>query len=84
MLQSGVLNHVVAKNLVRTDQCLVGNAPKSQRSPLKLQDLSIAFIVMAIGIGLSLIVFICENITRLRNRRLQLTKKKTRVENIIE
>ena len=62
---------------------MVANAPKSHPSPLKLKDLSISFIVLGIGTGLSLIVFICENITRLRNRRLQLTKKKTRAENII-
>jgi hypothetical protein len=46
-----------------------GIAVETTRAPLKLQQLSGAFLVLAIGYNSALMVFIVERISRWRNRR---------------
>ena len=72
-VESGV-NDKLAYKFIDVRQCLLENAPKSKPGPLKLKDLSIAFIVLGFGSGLSLIVFICENTARLRSKRNKVSK----------
>jgi hypothetical protein len=42
--------------------------PKNKLMPLSLKNLTGAFLVIAVGFGLSLLAFLCEKITSIRER----------------
>ena len=75
MLESGLLDHFTDAGVVDVSKCLVKNVVTTRKAPLKLKDLPFAFIVLGIGSALALLVFIGENIIRLRNKRLAIIHK---------
>ena len=72
-MESG-LNSKLAYKSIDVHQCYVENAQKSKPGPLKLKDISMAFIVLGVGSGLAFFVFICENTARLRSKRNKVSK----------
>lgn len=61
--ESGLTTYWFATYFVPIDACRFGkDPPRSANDPLNLIDLSSAFLLLAFGIGLSLIVFLVEHI----------------------
>ncbi|KAI9553850.1 hypothetical protein GHT06_019119 [Daphnia sinensis] len=65
--ESGLLDHWLKQYTPNVDKCIVGKSkPHDRVSPFSLLDLSSAFLLLGIGIGLCLFAFLLELITSLQ------------------
>lgn len=66
-------NITEAIGVTRADKCLVKNPPKSTTAiPIKLMDLTSAFLLLGIGVGVSILVFLVElAVFKLSRRKTQ-------------
>ena len=60
--ESGIIDQLTDRYVKHTDKCNIHNmeSQSSAGNPLALYAMISAFIVLGIGVGLSLLVFVCE------------------------
>ena len=58
--ENGIMDRMFAKFTPKIDKCMVDKKEPPKLSPLKLVDLSSAFVILGIGCGLSLVAFLFE------------------------
>ena len=68
--ENGILNHLFAKFTPKIDKCMVDKSDPPKLSPLKLIDLSSAFLILGIGYGLSLVAFLFEMCRKFLHRSI--------------
>ena len=60
--ESGILDHLIQKYKKNVDKCKLKNMDKqsSAGNPLSLYAMDCAFVVLGVGVGLSLVAFVLE------------------------
>jgi hypothetical protein len=66
--ENGHCNHITDRYVKRTDKCSTHQVRSSRQSPLKISNFSSAFLFLFIGLSLSFLVFVLENIKCIKGR----------------
>lgn len=65
---SGIVNYMISQAVDSTKQCRVDDKPKTKVQVLKLVDLAAVFVLIGLGLTLSVLVFIFEIIVSYGSR----------------
>ena len=82
--ESGLLAYWIKQRTPNVDKCKMGmSKPSGKMISLTLVDLSSPSALLAIGIGLSLLVFLFEIILFLKTKKQKINKENNEVKNIL-
>jgi len=75
MWASGTVSHMIKEHFPVATKCRTDNPPETNIRTLTLTDLAAAFLILGIGLSLSILAFAIEILSRCVVNRVQTVKK---------